>query len=73
MLGVSGDSAVSEPTAKATFEAPLQRPLDPGPDESWAFVMLPGDVSEKLPRRGRTTVVGTIDGVAFRETLEPDG
>ncbi|WP_144897818.1 YdeI/OmpD-associated family protein [Luteimonas cucumeris] len=64
---------MSRKTAKAIFEALLQRPADPGPDKSWAFVVLPKDASEKLPRRGRTTVDGAINGIPFRETLEPDG
>lgn len=56
----------------STFEARLQRPDDPGPDV-WAFLVLPKAVSDGLPRRGRTTVDGTLNGVAFRQTLEPDG
>lgn len=38
-----------------------------------AFVVLPKTASEKLPRRGRTTVNGHINSVAFQATLEPDG
>ena len=59
--------------AKAGFTARLERPADPGPGAGWAFVVLPKEASETLPRRGRTTVDGTINSVAFRETLEPDG
>ena len=40
---------------------------------SWAFVVLPKQVSEGLPRRGRTTVECTIRGKDFQVTLEPDG
>jgi hypothetical protein len=36
-------------------------------------VVLPREASEKLPRRGRTTVEGTINGTRFQATLEPDG
>jgi hypothetical protein len=36
-------------------------------------VVLPREVSETLPRRGRTTVAGTINGHDFQATLEPDG
>lgn len=54
------------------FEAKLQRPAEPH-GASWAFVVLPAEVSAGLPRRGRTTVEGTLDGHAFRATLEPDG
>ena len=59
--------------ARATFEATLLRPLESGGDDSWAFVVLPKQVSEQLPRRGRTSVDGTLNGCAFRATLEPDG
>lgn len=38
-----------------------------------AFIVLPKAASEKLPRRGRTSVAGHINGVAFQATLEPDG
>lgn len=54
------------------FEAKLLRPAQPR-NASWAFVVLPAEVSARLPRRGRTTVAGTLDGQAFRATLEPDG
>lgn len=55
------------------FEARLLRPAKQENDAPWAFIVLPGDASAKLPRRGRTTVEGTINGHAFRSTLEPDG
>lgn len=60
-------------TPSFAFKATLKRPAAPGADDSWAFLVLPQDASEQLPRRGRTTVDGTLNGVAFRETLEPDG
>lgn len=59
--------------AKSRFEATLLRPAKPGNDASWAFVVLPRDASERLPRRGRTTVEGTLNGHPFQATLEPDG
>jgi len=55
------------------FTARLLRPARPGADDSWGFVVLPREVSEQLPRRGRTTVTGTINGESFQQTLEPDG
>ncbi len=55
------------------FQAVLLRPAKSDGDPSWAFVVLPKDASETLPRRGRTTVEGTINGHAFQATLEPDG
>lgn len=58
---------------KSQFEARLLRPANSGGGASWAFVVLPKDASTKLPRRGRTTVVGTLNGHDFQATLEPDG
>lgn len=59
--------------AKSRFKAKLLHPAKPECDPSWAFVVLPKDASEKLPRRGRTTVQGTLNGRPFQATLEPDG
>ncbi|SDQ65838.1 Bacteriocin-protection, YdeI or OmpD-Associated [Pseudomonas sp. UC 17F4] len=59
--------------AKSRFKAKLLRPAKPGDDASWAFVVLPREASEQLPRRGRTSVEGTINGQPFQATLEPDG
>src|SRR5690606_41717745 len=58
---------------RSRFEARLVRPGDPGEGEPWAFLVLPKAVSEMLPRRGRTSVEGTINGHPFQATLEPDG
>lgn len=58
---------------KSSFDAKLLRPANPGDDASWAFVVLPEGASAKLPRRGRTSVEGTINGHGFQATLEPDG
>ncbi|MDO1527879.1 YdeI/OmpD-associated family protein [Fulvimonas sp. R45] len=54
------------------FETKLLRPAKPR-DASWTFVVLPAEASARLPRRGRTTVEGTLNGRAFAATLEPDG
>lgn len=54
------------------FEAKLLRPVEPR-DASWGFVLLPAEASARLPRRGRTSIAGTLNGVAFTATLEPDG
>jgi hypothetical protein len=51
----------------------LLRPKRPGDGKSWAFVILPKEASAKLPRRGRTTIDGSINGVWFTALLEPDG
>lgn len=55
------------------FKARLVCPAVPGDASPWAFVVLPKDVSDRLPRRGRTTVDGTLNGQPFQATLEPDG
>ena len=55
------------------FAATVLSPAQPGDALLRAFVVLPKEASEKLPRRGRTTVTGHINGVAFQATLEPDG
>jgi hypothetical protein len=58
---------------QSRFKAKLLRPYSPGDNATWAFVILPKTVSDILPRRGRTTVDGRINGQAFQQTLEPDG
>ena len=58
---------------KFRFKEKLRRPVLAGSDTPWAFLVLPKTVSETLPRRGRTTVEGTINGHPFQATLEPDG
>lgn len=55
------------------FETKLLRPSKPGKDHAWGFVVLPKSVSDQLPRRGRTSVEGTLNGAPFAATLEPDG
>lgn len=57
----------------ATVEVKLRRPADFGTDNGWAFVLLPKSESDKFSRRGRTSAQGTINGLAFQGTLEPDG
>lgn len=61
------------PSTSCRFETELLRPAKPGVNSSWCFLILPKAVSDKLPRRGRTTVDGTINGHPFQATLEPDG
>lgn len=57
---------------KSRFKAKLRRPAATK-ESSWAFLVLPKSASEKLPRRGRTSVEGTINDHPFQATLEPDG
>lgn len=64
---------MSQADTKSRFDARVLRPERSGDGESWAFVILPKDASAKLPRRGRTTVEGTINGRGFQALLEPDG
>ena len=59
--------------APSRFKARLRRPAKPDGDAAWAFVVLPREASDTLPRRGRTSIEGTLDGHAFQATLEPDG
>ena len=47
--------------SKACIEAKVLPPANPGEDASWVFMVLPKVVSETLPRRGRTSVVGAIN------------
>jgi hypothetical protein len=58
---------------KIRFKATLVRPAATGKAQSWAFLTLPKAASAKLPSQGQTTIAGTMNGAAFRATLEPDG
>ncbi|WP_340677569.1 YdeI/OmpD-associated family protein [Paraglaciecola sp.] len=58
---------------KSSFNATILRPVQTGSDITWAFVVLPKTASASLPRRGRTTIDGTINEQSFQATLEPDG
>jgi len=55
------------------FKAPLLRPAKAGEGDDWTFILLPKSISGQLPRRGRTSVEGSINGRAFHAVLEPDG
>ena len=59
----------------AQFQAKLLRPRLPAGEPSWAFVVLPREASEQLPRRGRTSVDGRLNGRPFRArtTRHPAG
>lgn len=63
----------NHPANSSQFTATLQRPAVLADDAPWAFVILPVDLSNTLPRRGRTSVDGSINGHEFRATLAPDG
>ncbi|MCQ4310968.1 YdeI/OmpD-associated family protein [Pseudomonas stutzeri] len=64
---------MTQADTRSQFNARLLRPKQPGSGSSWGFVILPREASAKLPRRGRATVDGTINGQGFRALLEPDG
>src|SRR3954471_7572488 len=63
---------------KAKLFRPAMEPAGPRADQgakadSWTFLILPKNASAKLPSRGMTAIEGTINGVPFQATLEPDG
>lgn len=60
-------------TTPIRCKATLHRPADAPGNNTWTFLVLPGDASAKLPRRGPVVVTGTLNGEPFRATLEPDG
>jgi hypothetical protein len=64
---------MNQSDTKSQFKEKLCKPATPGGDAQWAFVVLPESASAKLPRRGRTTVKGSVNGHSFQATLEPDG
>lgn len=64
---------MSQTATRSSFESLLLRPAELVGDEGWTFLVLPRSASEKLPRRGRTSVEGTLNGHPFQATLEPDG
>ena len=55
------------------FKAKLFRPAESDKADAWTFLSLPKNANAKLPSRGMTAVEGTINGVPFQATLEPDG
>lgn len=66
---------IGKQTEKTTaqFTARVHRMKASDNGSSSAFVLLPADASAILPRRGRTTVRGKINGNEFQALLEPDG
>jgi hypothetical protein len=67
--------ALGDSTTASTirFSATLFRPLATAKAVTWTFLTLPKEASAKLPSRGMVSVEGTLNGLAFRATLEPDG
>jgi hypothetical protein len=64
---------MTKAASKIRCNAPLLRPAAAAKGGAWTFLVLPKNASAQLPTRGMTTVEGTINGVSFRATLEPDG
>lgn len=64
---------MTQEDSSSRFSARLLRPQAPADGGSWAFVVLPKEASATLPRRGRTTIKGAINGHGFKALLEPDG
>ncbi len=64
------DASKAAPTIR--FRATLLRPAA-ARAAAWTFLTLPKEASAKLPSRGQATVEGTLNGSAFRATLQPDG
>ena len=58
---------------ESKFKAKLLSPELPEGGSNWLFIILPQVASQKLPRRGRLTVGGSINGSPFKAMLEPDG
>jgi len=53
-----------------SFRAKLWAPME---GKRWTFVTLPKSASAQLPRRGRVSVTGTVNGFPFRTSAFPDG
>lgn len=76
----TADPGESKTASTIRFSATLLRPKASakpvsrhGESSTWTFLTLPQEASAKLPSRGQVTVEGTLNGAAFRATLEPDG
>jgi hypothetical protein len=39
--------------------------------KGWTFVTMPKAASEKLPKRGRIAIQGTVNGFAFKTSSRP--
>jgi hypothetical protein len=65
--------ADSQIASKIRFSTTLFRPAGLAKAVSWTFLTLPIEASARLPARGLVSVEGTINGLVFRATLEPDG
>ena len=64
---------MTKTASKIRFKATLFRPAATAKVVSWTFLTLPKNASAKLPSRSMTSVEGSINGLPFQATLEPDG
>jgi len=55
--------------ASIQFKARLCRPAE---GDDWMFLRLPQEASDRLPTRSMVSVEGTINGIAFAATLQPN-
>ena len=69
----AGARRASRTASKIRFSAKLHRPATPSRSVTWTFLNLPEQASKRLPSRSMVSVEGTLAGVPFRATLEPDG
>ena len=60
-------------SSRILAQAKLMRPVDVRSKATWTFLILPREASARLRSRGMVTVEGTLHGVPFKATLEPDG
>ncbi len=65
--------AVGEGAAGGRAKAGTRATQGAAGTADWTFLVLPKQASAKLPSRGQVSVAGTLNGFAFRATLEPDG
>jgi hypothetical protein len=70
---VRSPGGASKAASRIRFSVTLLRPKVMAKAVSWTFLILPEEVSAKLPSRSMTSVEGTFNGLAFQATLEPDG
>ena len=59
--------------SKIRFKAKLCEPAETEKAGAWTFLTLPKNASARLPTRSMTAIEGTINGVPFQATLQPDG
>ena len=64
---------MTRPDSMIRFRARLMRPAATAGARSWTFLTLPKAASARLPSRSRTSIEGTLNGVRFEATLDPDG